>query len=356
MKKNIIICFVATISLLLMNSCAELMQVANYTASTWVQTMDNKGLSTPENTVHANAWLSGTGGKAMVAADVLTSIIGDASGKDVSGVKNIIRGSMNNIVSDPNASKNDKANLVGSLFAVAGNTANHFESKNFEKEVNAFNELNSHYTDSESSLYDPYFDCRYVIDYDKKSIRKQDDYKELAECIRGIDAAKYEEEMNELLQDYGMTYAEYSKLPITERPSIAEIVKGKETIFENEVIIPENNEVAEITKEPVVEESQTLPVVSEETQAVDDVITYRVQVLALNSPLQNKSFSGKFNNLVEEKFDIYGKTYYQYTVKGGTLKDAVKLKKELISKGVSDAWIVGYKGAQRVIPDEKIVQ
>jgi hypothetical protein len=136
--------------------------------------------------------------------------------------------------------------------------------------------------------------------------------------------------------------------------------------FADEPSMPDAiDENIEQKNEPPVEkvEEVIIPSKNEETEVNNVNIIYKVQVLARMMPLPNYSdyFSKeyKLENVIEEKYDAYGKSYYQYTIAAGgdgTLKDALKLKREIVKKGVSDAWIVGYKGKDRVIPpNESIV-
>lgn len=58
--------------------------------------------------------------------------------------------------------------------------------------------------------------------------------------------------------------------------------------------------------------------------------------------------------VAEEKYNVHGRIFYQYTVEGGTLGRAVRLRKEIASRGIEDAWVVGYRGRKRVIPGGEV--
>lgn|GEM_PF-4636833 len=117
--------------------------------------------------------------------------------------------------------------------------------------------------------------------------------------------------------------------------------------------VPPSEEIVPPT--PIVADVPPVPVATPEYVEVDTGISYRVQVLARRSPLPNYSdyFSRTFNltNVVEGKYEIKGRIMYQYTIgENLTFRDARELKNEIIRKGILDAWIVGYRGEQRVIP------
>lgn len=119
----------------------------------------------------------------------------------------------------------------------------------------------------------------------------------------------------------------------------------------------ETEQVAEVpVSVPVTE-----PVVNE-IPARQVEMTYKVQVLARRSPLCEFAayFSKTYgiDDIEEHKFEISGSIYYQYvTAADLRLSEAVRLRNEYIGKGISDAWIVGYKGAERVLPPgEKLLK
>ncbi|MDR1181091.1 MAG: OmpA family protein [Bacteroidales bacterium] len=114
-------------------------------------------------------------------------------------------------------------------------------NKTFDEQVEAFNEFHSQAQNPESSSYDPYFRCRYVMDFEKRQIRKAD-YLEESECIRQIQQDKYEIELDEILTEcYGMNYKEYIELPVSQRPLISLCKGSNENKTNNFPDNPSNN-------------------------------------------------------------------------------------------------------------------
>ena len=130
--------------------------------------------------------------------------------------------------------------------------------------------------------------------------------------------------------------------------------------------VPEpENDPCPVETEHVVEVPVSAPVTEpavNEIPARQVEMTYKVQVLARRSPLCEFAayFSKTYgiDDIEEHKFEISGSIYYQYvTVADLRLSEAVRLRNEYIGKGISDAWIVGYKGAERVLPPgEKLLK
>ena len=85
-------------------------------------------------------------------------------------------------------------------------------------------------------------------------------------------------------------------------------------------------------------------------------MTYKVQILALYSPIPFAELSKEYRNvenvIIEESI-IGGKTYFQYVIPvGNNMKEAQALKNKLIGQGIKDVWIVKYKNGKRLYPNK----
>ncbi|MEE0922221.1 MAG: OmpA family protein [Paludibacteraceae bacterium] len=197
--KKIIYIFTFVFIGFIFSSC----EVVSYMMGEYSRYVDNTGNDPLNFKTRADAWQQGSLSQGVVFVDAYVSLIGDITGEDVSQLKAITDGTINDLAADPNLGRSEKANLVGGLFCIAGNVTEHFEKKAFNEEVDAFYKINSAYSDENSPWYDPYFDLRYDIDYDKRVIRKRDSY-EVVRLIREHDKDTHLENTAQEMLKYGL--------------------------------------------------------------------------------------------------------------------------------------------------------
>jgi len=132
------------------------------------------------------------------------------------------------------------------------------------------------------------------------------------------------------LRDY--KNQEEKKSPI--RENVDSLVSG---IQISEVVKPKNN----VNKKPDFDTPQKMNT---------DEVTYRVQFALYTEakPLDSKIFSG-INGV---KMYFHGGSYKYTSGDFSTMEDALQRRKELIAKGYKDAFVVAFKGKQRITNDE----
>ena len=266
MKNNIISVIVLVSCIILMSSCAELLETVSYLSSQSLQYMDNydrsnyeqwkqshpdakdcdykgyqfrrdgemSGLITAMEAIH-----SGDGGKAMVGIKVAGNIIGSLGGLDMSIYNQVIDNSMNSMLADEHSNSNNRMNIIGSLIHGGEEVAYVIDDrlKRRKSQINTEEyyrrlELSS---DPKSQYYDPYFDCRYELKTEGEAGKygstletiQLKDINEALDCIRKKQKELAAQEFTSYMQkEYGinMSYDEYAALPASEKPSIEKYV------------------------------------------------------------------------------------------------------------------------------------
>lgn len=139
----------------------------------------------------ASAWQKNSVGKSLVVADLGVGALEIATGKELGGLKGVIRGTTDAYLSNDLMVKegNDVAALVGVGLTATGKTLDYLDYKEYVKERDEFlyGEENKKYFDPESSDYDPYHFCRYVADDARRTIREATQ-EEMWACIREQDS------------------------------------------------------------------------------------------------------------------------------------------------------------------------
>jgi N-acetylmuramoyl-L-alanine amidase len=132
------------------------------------------------------------------------------------------------------------------------------------------------------------------------------------------------------LRDY--KNQEEKKSPI--RENVDSLVSGLQI---SEVVNSKNN----VNKKPDLDTPQKMNT---------DEVTYRVQFALYTEakPLDSKIFSG-INGV---KMYFHGGSYKYTSGDFSTMEDALQRRKELIAKGYKDAFVVAFKGKQRITNDE----
>ncbi len=224
MKKSIIFCLSVAI-VLFCNSCAVVQELAQaYLAPS--QACDNTGSGTTSDAYEARRAV----GIITATTQLGLGALQEVSGRDMSAAWNIMDSTWSDTKNLSDKGVSDRALAVGALFSLAARSVDHVvvtkRKEDFQDRVKAFHEANKDYRDPNSSMYDEYFDCRYSIDYNARTITKKE-MKDALQCIEGMAADKrkqYEEKLNDILvSDYQMTYEEYAAMPISERPSMLEL-------------------------------------------------------------------------------------------------------------------------------------
>jgi len=103
------------------------------------------------------------------------------------------------------------------------------------------------------------------------------------------------------------------------------------------------------------ESEQTKPVVENEIEEQDNQkIIFKVQFKTSDSPLE--SFNVVINDRVYNAFEYYYKGAYRYTIgEFEKLDDAIKLLKECRKNNYSDAFVVAFRGLERIL-DPQVFQ
>jgi outer membrane protein OmpA-like peptidoglycan-associated protein len=139
----------------------------------------------------ASAWQKNSVGKSLVVADLGVGALEIATGKELGGLKGVIRGTTDAYLSNDLMVKegNDVAALVGVGLTATGKTLDYLDYKDYVKERDEFlyGEENKKYFDPESSDYDPYHFCRYIVDDARRTIREATQ-EEMWACIRKQDS------------------------------------------------------------------------------------------------------------------------------------------------------------------------
>lgn len=139
----------------------------------------------------ASAWQKNSVGKSLVVADLGVGALEIATGKELGGLKGVIRGTTDAYLSNDLMVKegNDVAALVGVGLTATGKTLDYLDYKEYVKERDEFlyGEENKKYFDPESSDYDPYHFCRYIVDDARRTIREATQ-EEMWACIREQDS------------------------------------------------------------------------------------------------------------------------------------------------------------------------
>jgi len=132
------------------------------------------------------------------------------------------------------------------------------------------------------------------------------------------------------LRDY--KNQEEKKSPI--RENVDSLVSGLQI---SEVVSPKNN----VNKKPDLDTPQKMNT---------EEVTYRVQFALYTEakPLDSKIFSG----INDVKMYFHGGSYKYTSGDFSTTEDALQRRKELIAKGYKDAFVVAFKGKQRITNDE----
>lgn len=172
-------------------SCGVFGEAITGFAQAYTDYVDNTGSDPIGMYNQASAWQKNSVGKSLVVADLGVGALEIATGKELGGLKGVIRGTTDAYLSNDLMVKegNDVAALVGVGLTATGKTLDYLDYKEYVKERDEFlyGEENKKYFDPESSDYDPYHFCRYIVDDARRTIREATQ-EEMWACIRKQDS------------------------------------------------------------------------------------------------------------------------------------------------------------------------
>lgn len=172
-------------------SCGAFGEAITGFAQAYTDYVNNTGSDPIGMYNQASAWQKNSVGKSLVVADLGVGALEIATGKELGGLKGVIRGTTDAYLSNDLMVKegNDVAALVGVGLTATGKTLDYLDYKDYVKERDEFlyGEENKKYFDPESSDYDPYHFCRYIVDDARRTIREATQ-EEMWACIRKQDS------------------------------------------------------------------------------------------------------------------------------------------------------------------------
>lgn len=172
-------------------SCGAFGEAITGFAQAYTDYVNNTGSDPIGMYNQASAWQKNSVGKSLVVADLGVGALEIATGKELGGLKGVIRGTTDAYLSNDLMVKegNDVAALVGVGLTATGKTLDYLDYKEYVKERDEFlyGEENIKYFDPESSDYDPYHFCRYIVDDARRTIREATQ-EEMWACIREQDS------------------------------------------------------------------------------------------------------------------------------------------------------------------------
>ena len=79
---------------------------------------------------------------------------------------------------------------------------------------------------------------------------------------------------------------------------------------------------------------------------------YKVQILmrTQNVPVDNLPEKYRMDNVLIERYNTGGITYYKYVVPAESLQEAFAIKRQMNNRGIADAWIAVYESGGRIRP------
>lgn len=134
------------------------------------------------NTREAKAWNESSASRGLLISEGILEVGEYLSGKDFSVARGIMRSTVDDLISDRNSGKGEKAQLIGAAFYGAGHIADHIEQQNISKYNQGFIE---DIIDKECED-EPYCDCFYRIGENGRyeDVRKKYGMAEVQKCIR----------------------------------------------------------------------------------------------------------------------------------------------------------------------------
>ncbi len=212
--------------------------IIDYGISEWERTMPSDSY---DHTI-IDAWKSGTGGKALVVAEIAVGAMGGGSNKDVKALKDRIHNAASNLAQNENFNSDDVNNWVGALFTLGDEFIDEYNSQKFEDAVSKLTDpSNPGYNEEEALRVS-------TIDYENRKII----WKPNSQYI--YDLIKYRKSKNDnwisknIEHICGMSIEEYNELPMQKRQDIDLKILAYENFKEKDDTVPQSN--TPITEEP----------------------------------------------------------------------------------------------------------
>ena len=193
-----IVYFLCTLLMIspMLTGCATIVEAISVWSQAYTDYADNNGVDPLGIYNQASAWQKNSVGKSLVVADVGASVLELATGKKLSGLKGVIKGTTDDFLKNDLMVQdgNDVAALVGVGLVATGKSMEHLDVKEYLKERDEFlyGEQNDKYFDPNSPDYDPYHFCRYIVDDKNRQIREATQ-EEMWSCIKSQDAYNLQE-------------------------------------------------------------------------------------------------------------------------------------------------------------------
>lgn len=163
--------------IVLLSGCGVFESVINVVSNTMTEWQQSPNASKEQKAI-AEMWNTGGAGSKITATGAAI-----ADGLALFGVKGAgdvqkIQETTQNAVFNTKTTGNETADLIIAATYYGGAIADHFISKkkNADFEEYAAQHREQYTADPDSPYYDPYYDYRWEIDYEKRTIRKRDSY------------------------------------------------------------------------------------------------------------------------------------------------------------------------------------
>lgn len=313
--------YLAICSSLIITSCDTAMQIVNHGIEYWTTTVP---ADTYDHTL-IDAWQNGTGGKILSIGHVGTTIIGEITGKDVSGIKGALYNAMTNTNSNETFSNgNDLNNLIGAALLTGDELIKEYNNQKFEDLVSKLTDpSNPNYNEEEALRVED-------IDYENHRII----WKPYYNWIKEVTELRAEKRRQFIEENLDITYEEYENLPERQRQEmdLKLIKRGIENPTADIPIIPEEpDDVHNIVTNP---ESTNFTI----TEVVIDKYNFNSVKLSAEKIIALDSILEYMNDHSEVFITITGHTCSlgsednNYNI---GLKRAAEAKKYLTEKGIS---------------------
>lgn len=166
MKIKLTVWGVCLITIISLTGCASFYEASISIARQYAEAVNSGKIEGGEYSSHVDAWANGgIGGQLLVGADAVVGMYEKISDNDYSGARELIKGSINNYVADPNmSSRGAKGSIISAGLGLGSSIIDDYSRNKIANNNEAFMEDHSKYMDPESPLYDPYFMDR--LEYD----------------------------------------------------------------------------------------------------------------------------------------------------------------------------------------------
>lgn len=167
------------------------------TGATYHNFSQDEAMDMIMNTREAQAWNESSTSKGLFIVSTGLSIYEELSGKDCSVAQNVMNGVIDDLISDNNQARSEKAHLVGAAFYGLGRMVDYLEQKNIDADNRIFEQEFLQKQCDE----DPYCDCRYRIGEDGRyeDVQKKYGFAEVQNCIRARKQAEVSQVYEEAL-------------------------------------------------------------------------------------------------------------------------------------------------------------